>query len=191
MEFGRGYDIPLPPPGVNLPAISLELDIRPWPAGPDFNSGSSDGQPNRMTQVFLETSKLMIITARITDTMLVFLFSLTLVLTIVLISYCQGPSETFVPEDSTAINLQCAFLPSIHERILIHLQSTTGHLVQQITLRAIDFGPRDHRPSSTRHLDQYLLLANPDVSSSAVLPKEPALGRTTESRFSSVLGPLH
>ncbi|KAF8601515.1 hypothetical protein BDV93DRAFT_558352 [Ceratobasidium sp. AG-I] len=88
LEFARGYDIPLPPAGVNLPAISLVQDTPPWSAGPDATSGSSDNQSNRVTQVFLETSKLMIITARITDTI-----------------YCQGPSETFVPEDSTAINL--------------------------------------------------------------------------------------
>ncbi|KAF8603678.1 hypothetical protein BDV93DRAFT_579043 [Ceratobasidium sp. AG-I] len=86
--FAQGrYDIPLPPPGVNLPAISVEVDNQHWPIGPDA-VGFLDSQPNRMTQVFLESSKLMIIASRITDSI-----------------YCQGPSETFVPEDSTAINL--------------------------------------------------------------------------------------
>lgn len=32
-----------------------------------------------------------------------------IILTAVALSYCHGPSETFVPEDNTAINLQCAF----------------------------------------------------------------------------------
>ncbi|CUA70896.1 Nitrogen assimilation transcription factor nirA [Aspergillus nidulans FGSC A4] [Rhizoctonia solani] len=121
LDYGRDYDIPLPHLNVNLPQVIEHLDQRPWPGDRLQPSIETERpQPNRATQVFFETCKLMLFGVRIMDAV-----------------YSQGRQNWRVTQkDSVSeIHLQLdTWYNNLPENFTISARSTTKPLPHIIVL---------------------------------------------------------
>ncbi|KAJ1308056.1 hypothetical protein OPQ81_002123 [Rhizoctonia solani] len=121
LDYGRDHDIPLPHLNVNLPEIVEHLDQRPWP-GDRFQPPTEPEkpQPNRTTQIFFETCKLILFAVRIMEAV-----------------YSQGRQNWRVSQkDSISeIHLQLdTWYNNLPENFTISARSTTRPLPHVIVL---------------------------------------------------------
>ncbi|KAG9112455.1 hypothetical protein FRC07_007893 [Ceratobasidium sp. 392] len=65
IEYDRDYNMPIPLPDVSLPSSYVEMDNQPWPLEPSLTLPSLICPAKLTTAAFHESSKLMIIAARI------------------------------------------------------------------------------------------------------------------------------
>ncbi|EUC57600.1 fungal specific transcription factor domain protein, partial [Rhizoctonia solani AG-3 Rhs1AP] len=121
LDYGRDYDIPLPHLNVNLPEVVEHLDQQLWPGDRLQPLAEPEKpQPNRATQVFFETCKLVLFGVRIMDAV-----------------YSQGRQNWRVTQkDSVSeIHLQLdTWYNNLPENFTISARSTTKPLPHIIVL---------------------------------------------------------